>query len=103
MRSFTSTRWGLQAAFALVTASVIGVVVMEVTARVAYRFGRYTPKTVTESYLQPNPYLRQVLRPSSRTRVRNATVDVNSLGFRGPEFSANKPAGTYRVFVLGGS
>lgn len=28
---------------------------------------------------------------------------INSLGFRGEEFSAEKPEGTYRIFCLGGS
>ena len=31
------------------------------------------------------------------------TVNINSHGFRGPEFEAEKPEGTYRIFVVGGS
>ena len=31
------------------------------------------------------------------------TININSHGFRGPEFEAEKPEGTYRVFVIGGS
>ena len=31
------------------------------------------------------------------------TVNINSHGFRGPEFEVQKPEGTYRVFVIGGS
>lgn len=32
-----------------------------------------------------------------------STVNINSYGFRGPEFSKIKPDDTYRIFVLGGS
>lgn len=31
------------------------------------------------------------------------TININSLGFRGDEFFKIKPAGTYRIFMLGGS
>ena len=31
------------------------------------------------------------------------TISINSHGFRGPEFEAQKPEGTYRIFVIGGS
>ena len=31
------------------------------------------------------------------------TININSHGFRGPEFEVQKPEGTYRVFVIGGS
>ena len=33
----------------------------------------------------------------------NDIINVNSHGFRGPEFSESKPDDTYRIFVLGGS
>ena len=32
-----------------------------------------------------------------------STVNINSLGFRGPEFSAEKPENTYRILLVGGS
>lgn len=32
-----------------------------------------------------------------------ATVNINSFGFRGPEIPQEKPEGTYRIFVVGGS
>jgi len=31
------------------------------------------------------------------------TININSHGFRGPEFSQDKPFDTYRIFVVGGS
>ena len=34
---------------------------------------------------------------------RSDSVNINSLGFRGPEFSPEKPAEAYRIFMLGGS
>ena len=75
----------------------------EVTARLAQRAGWYHPKIITAEYLKPNPYLSEVLNPSSHTRLGDATIDVNSLGFRGEEFEPKKPPGVYRIFVLGGS
>lgn len=33
----------------------------------------------------------------------NDIININSHGFRGPEFSESKPDDTYRIFVLGGS
>ena len=31
------------------------------------------------------------------------TINVNSFGFRGPEITLEKPANTYRIFIIGGS
>lgn len=39
------------------------------------------------------------LRPDQHSK----TVNVNSLGFRGPEFAKEKPENTFRVFLVGGS
>ena len=33
----------------------------------------------------------------------SSTLNINSLGFRGSDFSENKPDDTYRIFMLGGS
>ncbi|MCX5677942.1 MAG: SGNH/GDSL hydrolase family protein [Candidatus Omnitrophica bacterium] len=40
---------------------------------------------------------------NQRYGSREFKVAVNSLGFRGKEFSAEKPDGVYRIFCLGGS
>ena len=39
------------------------------------------------------------LIPNQKTE----TISINSLGFRGPEFTADKPENTYRIFLVGGS
>ena len=83
--------------------SCLAFAVLESAARLAHRYQRYTPKIVTAEYLQPNPYLYRVLKPNLHTKLGKAQIDVNSLGFRGEEFSPRKPPGTYRIFVLGGS
>ncbi len=51
----------------------------------------------------PHPYLPMVLRPSSRYRDGDTSGEINSLGFRGPERSASKTPGTFRIICVGGS
>lgn len=75
----------------------------EGAARLAHRMGRYTPKIITESYLQPNPYLYQIPTPGVSVQAHLSRIDINSLGFRNEEFAPQKPLGYYRIFVLGGS
>ena len=46
------------------------------------------------------------IRTSGDEMIPNQNVDsitINSLGFRGVEFSAEKPSDTYRIFMIGGS
>jgi len=50
-----------------------------------------------------HPYLPLVLKPSSDYRDNDTSGHINALGLRGPERSASKPAGTYRVVCVGGS
>lgn len=42
-------------------------------------------------------------RPGAEVRFGDFTVRTNALGFRGPEIARTKPAGTYRIVVLGDS
>lgn len=42
-------------------------------------------------------------RPNTVVRFGRFTVRTNSLGFRGPEITREKPAGTYRILMLGDS
>lgn len=54
-----------------------------------------------------HPFLRRVPRPGTTWDVtegeEQARVEINSLGFRSPEISETKPAGTFRVACVGGS
>jgi lysophospholipase L1-like esterase len=46
-----------------------------------------------------SPYEHWITRPNLRSRFYR----TNALGFRGPETTVEKPAGRYRIVVLGGS
>jgi lysophospholipase L1-like esterase len=48
----------------------------------------------------PHPYLLYTLRPGYE---QFGYKQINSLGYRGHEFSYEKPRGTYRILCLGGS
>lgn len=74
----------------------------EVAGRLLERYAGYMPRRAA-GYLEGNPYLRTALVPGLRFRSGSFEVDVNRLGFRGPEISVPKPAGTFRIFALGES
>lgn len=42
-------------------------------------------------------------RPGAEFEYENAVATINAMGFRGPEVSIPKPAGTTRILLLGGS
>ena len=48
-------------------------------------------------------YRRRVLRPNLDAEWNGTKFRTNSLGYRSPEISMKKPAGTFRVVVLGSS
>jgi lysophospholipase L1-like esterase len=53
-----------------------------------------------------DPYRGTVLVPNSvydRSHDQGRRATINSLGFRGPEVSAVKPPGTFRIVTVGGS
>lgn len=53
---------------------------------------------------QAHPYLAYSLRPNWRTSRRlKLQASHNSLGFRGPETTWDKPQGVFRIACLGGS
>jgi GDSL-like Lipase/Acylhydrolase family len=62
-------------------------------------------KSFSESGLmgEVSDYRRRVLRPNLDAEWNGTKFRTNSLGYRGPEISPRKPAGTFRVAVLGSS
>jgi len=68
--------------------------------------GGYDPNMVS-NYI-PHHYLIYVLNPKAMYYHldyfgKNPVHFINSLGFRGKEFSKEKPEGTYRIICVGGS
>jgi lysophospholipase L1-like esterase len=55
---------------------------------------------VNDSYIIPHPYMLYTPRPGFD---EFGYRQINSLGYRGHEFTQEKPDGTYRVLCLGGS
>jgi hypothetical protein len=55
---------------------------------------------VTDSYIIPHPYLLYTARPGYE---EFGYKQINSLGYRGHEFSVKKTPGTFRILCLGGS
>lgn len=74
----------------------------EITGRLLERYADYMPRR-RAAYLAANPFLRTALVPGTRFRAGRFQIDVNSLGFRGDEFSVPKPPGTFRIFAVGES
>lgn len=92
-----------RAIFALITI-VLFFGLLEVGTRVY----DYAKPDHLEAYkrLSSNPALGYELIPNYRARTTNGKRDaivINSLGYRGDEFSAQKKAGTTRVICLGDS
>lgn len=76
--------------------------IAEAGLRLASNAGVYIPK-VEEPYVERHYYLGKWLKPGAEYHNQRASLSVNSRGFRGDEFDVPKPAGTYRIFSLGGS
>lgn len=76
--------------------------IAEATGRLLERYAGYMPRRAA-GYSEGNPYLRTALVPGMRFESGPFRVDVNSLGFRGPEIQVPKPPGTFRIFALGES
>jgi hypothetical protein len=75
----------------------------EIAGRLLERYAGYFSRRRADSFLAPNAFLRVALVPGARFRSGTYEIDVNSLGFRGEEISATKPAGTFRIFAVGES
>lgn len=61
--------------------------------------GRYSPRPIPMTGL----WAGYGLKPASRGYFKGAPFSVNSLGLRGPEAGRRKPAGVYRIAVVGDS
>jgi len=64
-------------------------------------FAQYNEKTKRQ--LCENLYNLRVTSEGIIPNQYSESVNINSEGFRGPEFSVAKPASTYRIVMLGGS
>ncbi len=101
-RSRPFAAWIRYAAFLLVTV-VLG---LEILLRVFDPLGveylfevhRYS-KTMHEA----DPRFAYVSRPNAEEVFQGVEVRINAHGFRGPEFAAQKPAGSRRLMILGDS
>ncbi len=52
---------------------------------------------------RPDIFTGYSLAPNSKINHITLKTKINSLGYRGREFTAKKPDGTYRIIILGGS
>lgn len=96
---------------AILLGSLLAFVALEAGARVwLYGFAnendfvRYLPLAEIpheRRFYIPHPYTAYALNP--RFRSKDGLNRHNSLGYRGEDIALAKPAGTYRIFALGGS
>src|SRR3990172_9332717 len=108
-------RQRLFALYAAILFTAVGLVASEALVRILFRYN--TPDTVRENSLQylPSVFTRHRLAPNQTVRTEEAwgprsqhdddapTYQISELGYRGRALAVEKPAGTCRVFVLGGS
>jgi len=89
--------------------SVIGIsfIALLILGELAVR--RFAPQEIfgwgEKVSLEPDDQFGWRLAPSRETRLRwlsyDYVVDANALGFPDPEFTVEKPAGAYRIMVIG--
>ena len=97
-----STRWRVLLGRLLLLAGgcLIGLLLAEVGLRLSgFRLG-------TDSAFQPDPYCGVRHVPNYRgwhTREGRVWIEINSHGFRDRERTVDKPAGTFRIAVIGDS
>ncbi len=96
-------RWSRQTKVLVLIVPLVCVFLLgEIAGRLLEQYAGYMPRR-SASYTEGNPYLRSALIPGVRFKSGPFSVDVNSLGFRGPEIQMPKPPGTFRIFALGES
>jgi len=96
--------------FVVLAAVVFPLVLLEVGARVVLlatgrtmRQIRFDPDSFHFRIYREHPYTVYCLAPGSKRTESGVEYSVNSLGYRGPEFTVEKPAGETRVVCVGGS
>lgn len=97
----TAERERLLRRLAVVVALLVVFCLGEAGLRVYSRLSSYVPKV--DLYDAPHYLLGRALVPGAAYESRAGSIHVNSQGFRGQEFAAAKPAGTYRIAAVGGS
>lgn len=78
---------------------VVGLIVAELAAR-AYESVRRPRK---DSINVEDPVRHHRWKPNARGRVRGIEYETNSLGLRDREYAESKPAGAFRILMLGDS
>ena len=99
---------GLVAASTVVALSLAEVLIRatDVDWRYARRLLYYQNVNLPSMSLDPDPAVRYRLKPGVENygaKDLAYRVEINSLGYRGPERPAAKPPGVFRILVVGGS
>ena len=63
----------------------------------------WLPLSSTSAYQTRTDFLGAALRPSTHITFLDRSFTVNQWGLRGPDYPPEKPAGTYRIALLGPS
>ena len=79
---------------------LFGLAVGLVVAELYFRFG---PQPTRRVYMGEDPVHHHRLRPSYDAPVNGTRFTTNTLGLRDREFPIPKPAGTFRILMLGDS
>lgn len=85
----------------LFVAAVLG----EIALRIYVRARGWTPDCYASDLqlFEPHPQRGSDLRPGATIRTGVTRITINSRGFRGPEITKERPAGTSRIVISGGS
>jgi lysophospholipase L1-like esterase len=87
--------WSTKKIF-IVSISLVLVVVLLAEFYLRDKYNNYESKSYQYTIDHFDPFLQLKL-------ADNYTTNINSYGFRGEEINKDKPKGTFRIFILGGS
>jgi lysophospholipase L1-like esterase len=84
---------------------VFALVAAEGVLRIYVAMRGWTPNCYAAqlTLFRPHPVVGCDLAPNFRLRSGTFVISTNSLGFRGPEMRSQKPTGTKRIAIVGGS